>query len=315
MMSKLDHLRQKKLNPADELRALLNSLEDTQAVLKSLDATQTLNLLKDLDQVYDLLSELEVTGAELASERGRFGAIQAFYKSKVSFLLGRLGGPAALSTHRPKPEPERERWWWYIHEMVAAQQQRFLRYMMISLVAVLGLLGAVYLLFNTILAPSPEAVARVEAENEALAAYDEADYARGLAAVEKGLAVVPDDPALLLLKGAFYEALNQPEQAAQVYEEAKQKTNPPINFYLGRAQLYLRINQSMRAEEDARAALALDDKAALAWLLLGQALESQERRFEAISAYETAGNIAMESGDSQIVVLARLALGRITSTP
>ena len=44
------------------------------------------------------------------------------------------------------------------------------------------------------------------------------------------------------------------------------------------------------------------------WSLKGQ-------RFESISAYEQAGDLALENGDNEIVVLARLALGRITSSP
>lgn len=127
--------------------------------------------------------------------------------------------------------------------------------------------------------------------------------------------MVPTDPGLLILKGVLHEALKQEEQAAQSFEQAKLQIDPLAHFYLGRAQLYIRTNQSVKAEEDARAALALDDQLALAWLLLGQALESQGKRFESISAYEQAGELALASGDSQIVVLARLALGRITTSP
>ena len=54
---------------------------------------------------------------------------------------------------------------------------------------------------------------------------------------------------------------------------------------------------------------------ALGWLLLGQALEQQGQRFAAISAYERAGELALDSGQSEIVVMSRMALGRIMAVP
>jgi tetratricopeptide (TPR) repeat protein len=315
MTLKVDYLRQKKLNPADELRELLSSLEESSVNLDKLSSAQALSLLQELDRVDELLAQLEATGANLAPERGRFEAAQAHLKHKAGTILNRLGGPAALSEHRPSPAPNRERWWWYIHEMVAAQQQRLLRQVAIVLVVVLLLLGAVFVAFNTILAPSPEAVARVEAENDAFSFYDEGDYEAAVAAVDRGLAVIPNDAGLLVLKGVMLEALGREAEAADSFEQAKLYTDPPVNFYLARGQLYIRTNQLVKAEEDVRAALAMDDQIALAWLLLGQSLESQGKRFESISAYEQAGELALESGDSQIVVLARLALGRVVTSP
>jgi tetratricopeptide (TPR) repeat protein len=315
MTLKLDYLRQKKLNPADELRALLSSLEESAVGLNKLSSAQVLKLLQELDQVDELLSHLEAIGAGLAPERGRFEAVQAHFKHQAGTLLSRLGGPAALSEHRPRPAPKPERWWWYIHERVAAQQQRLLRQVTIVLLSVLLLLGAVFVAFNTILAPSPEAVARVEAENDAFSFYEEGDYESAIAAVDRGLAVVPNDAGLLILKGIMLEALGREAQAAESFEQARAHTEPPVNFYLARGQWYIRINQLVKAEEDARAALALDNQIPLAWLLLGQSLESQGKRFESIAAYERAGELALESGDSQIVVLSRLALGRVVTAP
>lgn len=314
-MAKLDHVRQKKLNPADELRSILTNLEDRQPKLSALNSTQTLEILHDLDQLYILFNRLEQTGANLTSERGRFGALESQLKKKASLLLRRLGGSAALAKHRPKPEPDRAQWWWYIHEIVAIQQKQFVRRLLVGLIIILVIFAGLGILFSTILAPTPEAIARVEAENDAMSAYENGNYQEGLDAVEKGLTVVPNDPGLWLIKGVLLENLGQAEAAAQSYEQARQNVSKPIDFYIGRGQLYIRTNQPIKAENDARTALTLDDKAALPWLLLGQALESQGQRFESISAYEQASDLALENGNNEIVVLARLALGRITTTP
>jgi tetratricopeptide (TPR) repeat protein len=311
MSSKLDYLQQKKLNPADELRELLRTLEERQLKIKKMTAIQALNFLRDLDQVFALFDQLRVAGLDLLPEEGRFNAVQARVKRSVRPLLKALGGPAALAENRPSPTPARERWWWYIHEQVFAQQQRLLRQITIGVVVVLVLIGGLVLAFNTILAPSPETVARLEAENEANAAIEAGDLQSALAAVESGLTKVPNDPSLLLMQGVLLDMLGDKEKAAANFAQAQSSMANPIDFHLARSQLELRLYRPEQAEEDARAALELDDKSAAAWLLLGQALEGQNRGFEAINAYEQAGQLAFESGDSQIVVIARLALARL----
>ena len=176
---------------------------------------------------------------------------------------------------------------------------------------ILGLVIA----FNTILAPSPEAIARLEAENESLAAADEGDYDRALAALDQGLSVVPDDASLWIIKGVVQELQGDDAQAARSDERAQEILINPVTFHLGRGQLYYRTGQNEKAEEEARQAIELDDNKASSWLLLGQALESQGNRFESIPAYQKAGEIALDNGESEIVVLARLALSRVGFAP
>jgi tetratricopeptide (TPR) repeat protein len=175
-------------------------------------------------------------------------------------------------------------------------------------------LGLIVLVFNTILAPSPEAIARVEAENDAMTAFEAGNYERALVTVEQGLAVVPNDPGLLILKGIFQELLAE-DVAIQSFEQAKANLDELTSFYLGRGQMYFRTNQYVKAENDATAALELNENISIAWLLLGQSLESQGREFEAIPAYQQAGEVALSNGDSEVVVLARLALSRVGISP
>ena len=314
-MAKLDYLQQKKLNPADELREILSSLEERQLKIKQMDTTQALIFLRDLDQLDRLFAQLEAAGLDLLAEQGRFAAVQARLKKMAASFLKALGGPGALSEYRPAPPPPREQWWWYIHEILAAQQQQLLRQVALGLILILLALGGVILAFNTILAPSPEAVARVEAENSAYAAIDEGDYREALAAIEQGLVKVPGDPGLLIFKGVLNEMSGEVSEAAQSFAQAEAALNDPLTFYLGRGQLELRVNRLAEAEREVRAALKVDETSARAWFLLGQALELQDRRFEAIPAYEKAGQLALNSGDDEVVVLARLALGRIGLGP
>jgi tetratricopeptide (TPR) repeat protein len=315
-MSKLDYVQQKKLNPADELRELIETVERRRPALGAMNSVEALDLLQTLDQAYLLFHQLETAGLNLLPEQGRFGAIQNSLKNKANTILKALGGPEALAEHRPQPAPERERWWWYLHEMVAARNQYMLKRFTIAAVLVLLILGGVFLAFETVLAPSPETVARLDAENDGLARFEEGNYQEALVAVEKGLSVVPDDANLLIFKGILEEVLGQEGEAAQAFQAAQAGlAADPTAFYLGRGQLYLRIGELEKAKADVQQALAIDEKSSLAWLLLGQVLESQNEKFESMSAYERASELALADNNFQVVVLARLGLGRMGMVP
>jgi tetratricopeptide (TPR) repeat protein len=166
-----------------------------------------------------------------------------------------------------------------------------------------------------VLAPSPEVLARLEAENSAYEAIDNGEYPQALADIEQGLVKVPGNPDLLLLKGVVEEVLGEDTAAADSFDQAQVGLNSPFYFYLARSQLQLRVGQFSKAEHDARTALELDEKSAGAWFLLGQALESQNKLPEAASAYQKASELGMDSGDNEVVVMARMALGRLAASP
>jgi Tfp pilus assembly protein PilF len=171
------------------------------------------------------------------------------------------------------------------------------------------------LAFKTILAPSPEAVARLEAVNLAFAAIDEGNYRGALVSVEEGLDKVPGDPELLIFKGILHQILGEEEKAEQSFVQTQENLDNSINFYLVRSQLYLRLNQPEQAERDVQTVLELDENVAKAWLFLGQAFEVQGKRVEAMQAYETAGELAFEQGENEVYVLARVALGQLSQVP
>jgi tetratricopeptide (TPR) repeat protein len=310
-MPKLDYLQQKKLSPADELREILSSLEERQIQVKTMSSEQALNLLRDLDQARTLLQQFESTELDLLPERSRFTMIQARLKKQAPSLLKALGGVTELEKQRPIPAPPQTQWWWYVDELVAAQRRRWLRGVMIGLVIALLLVGGLILLFQTVLAPSPEAVARLEAQDQAEAAIVQGSYAEALNFIEAGLAKVPDDPDLLIYKGVVQELLGDEAIARQSFNQAQTKLNDPLHFYLMRSQLNLRIGRAIEAEGDAQAAIGLDQSSAAAWLLLGQALEIQQKIDDAILAYQKASELANVNNDPQIYVTARLALGRL----
>lgn len=314
-MPKLEYLQQKKLNPADELRALLDSLEERRVKVKALEAQAAFQMLHDLDEAQSRLQELEATGLNLLAERGRFESVQNRLQQRAAALLKALGGAAALTAQRPQPLPPAESWWWYLDEWVARQQRHLIRQIGLIVGVIILLLGGLYVAFQTVLAPAPEVVARLEAENDALAALDQGDYPAALAAVEQGLQQVPGEASLLLLQGVIREIMGDTTRAEQSFQATQEHVAQPIDFYLGRCRLYLRVNRLAEGEADARSVLKLDPKSAGAWLMLGQTLEFQDQRAEAIAAYQQAADLAAVSGENEIFVTARMAVARIGSSP
>jgi tetratricopeptide (TPR) repeat protein len=213
------------------------------------------------------------------------------------------------------PPPSAERWWWYIDELVAAQRKRLRQKVVIGLVIVLAFVGGVILLFQTILAPSPEVIARLEAQDRATTALEQGNPEEALTFLEEGLTKVPDDPDLLIYRGVVQEILGDKTAARQSFDQAQAGLNDPLRFYLVRSQLELRVNRLVEAEGDASAALKLDQNSSTAWLLLGQALEAQQKRGEAISAYQKASDLANTTGEAEIYVTARMALARLSGMP
>ncbi len=314
-MPKLEHLQPKNLTPADELRELLQRLEGRQVKLKQLPAESALSVLHDLDRVETLFAQVQEAGLDSEPERGRFQTIQRQLQKQAGTLLKALGGPAALSVHRPSPPPSPERWWWFIDAQVARQQRQRLRRLAITAGVIVLLVGGVYLIFQTVLAPSPEAVARLEAENNAFLAVEAGNNEQALVELEQGLTKVPNDPELLLIKGLVEERLGDSTAAARSLAQAETGMNNPLVFNLTRGQLYVQFNQLPQAETAVRAALKIDENSARAWLLLGQVLEGQSQRAEALAAYEKAGNLAQANNEDEIFVMTRMALARLMGAP
>jgi len=311
---KLSYLQQKNLTPADELRQLLSELENRQPNLKRFDATQALNVLRDLDLVYDLFQQLAQTNLDLTSEQARFTATQSYYRRHVKTWLQALGGVEALVTHRPKPTPSpTARWWWYINQEVTAQQKAFLQRTAIIGGIIMLMFGGVVLIFKTILAPDPEVLALFQAQEDIFSEIDIGNYDLALTIADKSLQEIKaDDTSLLLTKGILHELLAQPAEAEQTYQQTKVIFEDMTRFLVSRAQLYLRVGELEKAEVDAKNAVDLNEKSAVGWVLLAQSLELQGKEFEAMLTYEKAGEVALETDHSEIVIMARLALARMS---
>jgi tetratricopeptide (TPR) repeat protein len=309
---KLGFVQEKNLGPVDDLREELKRLEEIPLEIKSMDSEQALTLLNDLDRVVATFEELDPEKNALTGEWGRFGAVQGRLRKNARKLFKALGGEEVLHRQRPKPAPPTEHWWWYLDEILAEQRRRSLKRVGIFGAVALVIIGVLVVLFNTILKPSPEAVARLNAENEAYTAFEqEGDFDAALAAVDEGLVAVPNDPSLLLLKGVFLQLLDRESKADDAFSLAQELIDDPVEYLLARAQVYLRTGQIEQSEDDVMAALELNDEFARSWMMLGQTLEMQGRLLEAMEAFQIASDLAFENDENEVYVVSRMAIARM----
>lgn len=312
---KLDFVQEKKLGPVDDLREALSRLEDALPAIKLMDSAQALKLLNDLDHVAATIEKLDPDGNALIAEWSRFKSVQGRLKKNTRKLLKLVGGEEMLAKQCPQPMPPADHWWWYLDEIEAEQRQRNLKRVSILSVIVLIIIGAIVVLFSTIFKPSPEAVARLRAETDAYTAIEqEGDFEKALTAIDEGLGAVPNDPSLLTIKGVVLQLLERNVEAGDVFSSVQEILEDPIEYYLARAQVYLRVGEFEQAERDARAALALNDEFARGWMVLGQSLEMQEKYVDAMAAYETTSEIALENEENELYVMSRMALARLTES-
>ncbi|MDM8528289.1 hypothetical protein QUF58_08745 [Anaerolineales bacterium HSG24] len=312
----LDHLQNKKLSKADELRELLSTLESRTPRLKNLTETQTLTLLHELDRCFKLLEKLKSTALDLTSEESRFNGIQLRLQRNTVTIVKRLGGPKVMREHRPKSADVEDQWWWFIDSAIVDRQKRIVINIALILGLFLTVIFTIYIAFETVLAPDPTVLARLDTENIVYQALASDEYENALAKVDEGLQheLLIDDPALLILKGTIHNSLAQSEQAEESFARAKATISNPVVFHIARAQLYMRNKNPDKAEEDIRIVIKFEERNAAAWLMLGQICEGQNKQFDAIRAYEHAGNLATENGDNEIVVMARMALAQMGAT-
>ncbi len=315
MTEKLRYLQHKNFNAADELRDRLTRLEGYLAKIKKIDQAEALALLSDMDRTSQIFDELTVAGVNLAPEAGRFGSIERRLRKNAKIFLKVIGGPAMLQKNLPAPSPSANHWWWQIDQIVAARRRQGQRRMMLTAAAVLLVIAGITIAMQTVFAPDPAVIARVNAENQAFTALSAGDSQAALAAIETGLVDVPGEANLLLFKAVLLDVLGDETTSAEVAEQAMVALADPVTFHLSRARLELQLNQPQKAEEQCRLALELDDTSAIGWFVLGQTLEAQNDRGGAVSAYEKAADLAENNDDSELVVMIRMSMGRLMMSP
>jgi tetratricopeptide (TPR) repeat protein len=203
-----------------------------------------------------------------------------------------------LREARQARQPDPENWWWFVDQLVANRRRdRVLRLLRLGAGAAVVLL-LLFVLYQRFLAPDPATRERLihqhNAENLAL----QQDVVGALSEVEQALAVAPDEPELVVLKGVLQRELGQ-DSASEGRED----------FLLARARASLLAGQPEAAVADAQEAVELNPQLAIGYVLMGRAHEQMAEHMEAIFAYEQAIDLAEEQGNYQLAGTTRISVG------
>ncbi len=315
MLTKTDFFHNKALAPADQLRELLQSLENDLALLPKQDKAAVLNYLTRLDDLQQRF-DASAGGLNLEPERLRFITLQDQLQKKAPQLLDRLGGAAALKTARPADAAPERALWWFLDQEVARRRANLVKRVgiIVGVIAIAALTGVI--LFNTLLKPDPNTVLRAHnfAAAVDLAAYD-SDYTAALAQIDEALAVLPDDPELLVFKGVLLQQMERANEAETIFERAAQLSPSAEYLPLARGQIYLQLKQTEAALQDGLQATAAAPDSAEAWFLLGRVYTALEQIPQAHQALSKAADLAFEQGNDTLYAIIKINLGYLQPAP
>jgi tetratricopeptide (TPR) repeat protein len=277
-------------------------------------AEEILDLYGLLDRIAVTLPRLQRAGAQLDPESARFETIQAIIRDKARYVLRGLAAEGGLAALRGQNRGSEHQWWHldlYVAQQRTQRRSRLIRNVTVG-TAVVAVLVIVYILF---LRPDKATRLRFDYEFGADAQRQQGNYEQALELYQKALELVPDDAELILTIGTLYEALEQPERAAEHYAEAAQRYETPAAFRTARAQQFMRLGWYEQSIQEAQAAIELDAHYALAHCTLGSAYQWQGENSAAIAALWECSDLANEQGQDELYVHAKTLLATLMQQP
>jgi tetratricopeptide (TPR) repeat protein len=299
-------LRDARLTPADELRALLAESEKLIASLRG-DRSNAVELLRNMDRIDALWPELEAAGADLRAEAGRWDALQAGVRAGASRIVRQLRRSGGLPALRAEAHPGgNAAWWWHLDRDVASRARgRLWRFALIAGIVVVILFVA-GLLLNHFFPVDPRVQ---EASGKILSAQtlleNEQDYAGALPLFEEATVLTPNDAEAWLWLGATQQKLGQAEAAGESFREAEELTPQPLDYRTQRATIYMVLNMLDESSADVDAALKLDPENPQAYIIRAGVHDIRGQYPQAIEALQQAADFADKRGLSQVSATAR----------
>jgi hypothetical protein len=297
------------LTRADELRVQLDELEAQTGRLGYGLGQEALTIPALFDTISLNLAAFQAEGQTMRAETARLETVSAQFRQKAKVFLREIGGANKLREARRTRQPDLENWWWYVDRLVVDMRRVRARRLLRSMVGVVAILSLLFVLYQIFLAPDPATRDRLNHQHAAENLVLQNDLAGALAEVDQALAIAPDDPNLLVFKGALHQKLKQNAAAEEAYSAAEPAFDARADYLLARARTYLLLDQPSAALADALAAVELNPESAEGYMVLARTYEQLEEYLEAIFAYEQAIFLAEERGDFQLSGVGRVNVG------
>lgn len=303
------YVKDKPLTRADELRGQLDELEARIGRLGYGLGKEALTIPDLFDSINTSLTSFKAEGKAMRAEETRFETVSARFSQKANVFLREIGGVGALKEARRARQPDPVDWWWLADQLVAGRRRIQLRRLAQMAVGTLAVLLLLFALYQRFLAPDPATRERLRHQYAAENLTLQGDLTGALSEAEQALAIAPDEPTLLVLKGVLQQKLGEDTSADETFVAAEEAFDDEEAYLLARAQAYLLLDQPEAALSDTQLAIEINPESAAGYMALGRAYEQLEDYIEAIFAYEQAIKLAEEQGDFQLSGIARISTG------
>jgi len=296
------------LTPADELRQLLSESERLVAAIRGRGA-QALELLQNLDRIEELWPQLEVAGADLRPEAGRWETLQASVRASAGTLVRELNAGGGLAASRASVHSDgKAAWWWYLDEVVRAQRAKRIRKGVIGVAAVVFVVLAGYFLFTRLFPVDPQVKVSVSAMMSGQQKAGSADLEGALADFQAATQALPDDPEAWAWVGVMQESLGRNQDAEASFARVRELLTDDVAYHSLRSQVYGIVGMNAKAETEALAALAIDPESPEALFYLAGAYENMGQLDQAVKNMELASQYAEARGKNELNVVVRYRL-------
>ena len=304
------------LRPSDELRQTLDRLDNLVGILRRHSPEEVAEIPALFERANALLERLKSRSKEFQAEEARLRTVQGQFDKQERAFVNKLGAArvARLRDALGDPAPPEDHWWWYMDRLAAQRRSAFLKRIGIgtAIVVVVGLVLVV--VYQNFLAPDPNLMAAYSLRGQAEDLAYTGDYAAALEAIDQGLALVPDESSLLVLRGAILTVQGDTSAAQTAFDAAKTALGSEASSFLYlRAQEYIRIDEPQLALDDMNAVLDSNPASAEAYYIMGTADELLNNPSAAYQNYALAAQYATQSGNVQLEALARMQLANVSS--
>jgi tetratricopeptide (TPR) repeat protein len=305
-------LRTDRLTPADELRSLLAECEKLLVNLRGA-SSNALDLLQNMDLIAALWRELEVSGADLRAEEGRWEALQGGVRGDAARVVRHARALGGLAELRRQSHPDGQAaWWWYLDQEVASRTRRRLLRLATIGVGAVAILVVAWLVLRTLFPVDPrvqEAAGKLM-EGQSKIQYD-GDFPGALLLFQEAAALTPEDAETWLWLGAAQRKLGDTAAASESFRRSGELIPDQLDLRTRRATVYLALGMLDEASSDANAVLAGDPESPQAQMILAGIHDARGEYAAAVEALEQAAEFADKRNQPQISATARYQLGML----
>lgn len=292
--------------PAEDLRRSLDRAERLLPDLRNNPAAAT-ELLDTMDRIASLFASLEAQGMDVRPEHGRWDGLQRAVDNRIAYVVRSVPDWDAA---RQKAQATPDRPWWYLDRTLSATRSRNRRRALITGVALVAVIALAVVVWRTLFPVDPAVAAALRAMELGQRHVRLQEWEPAYASYAEAAQATPNDAIPFIWLGVLKEELGDDAGAAGYFDQAARLQPDAVRLRVEKSFAYNQVGRYVKAEEEARAAVAIDPNSPHAHYVLAGALEQQDKLDAAIEEFDVASQLA-EKVDANLAALARIRLATL----